>query len=120
MLSLTHVVIAVVAVVPIEYEIDCSTWPGKAGEFAVRLVARDGTALNVEIEATDDTTPRQVRNLIKNGIRGNGDWTFTLVGDDRLRVSGVKSPLRAVEVKSPGWVPGVRVVVVPPKPADKK
>ena len=114
--SLAFAFASVVLLLPREYHIDCSGWPGVAAvKITVRITAADGTVYEHDGECQSSATPQNLRDILAYHLEEDGNRGYK-VGKAIYVLQGFKkSAIRSVEFTSKDWKPDVRVVLKVPE-----
>jgi hypothetical protein len=110
--------VAAFHLIPCEYHIDCSGWPGVvATEVHVRITTADGAVFMHTSNYQPAATPEDVRDVLAYRL-GEGGFHGRPIGKTIHVLEGAKkSAVRSIEFTSEGWKPDVRWVPLVP---DKK
>lgn len=117
-------VTAVLAQVPYEYVVDCSTVEHAVkvkNVIALRFEALDGRTIETEMGLNPVLTGKAVALTITSLLDDCG-WRYERIGDGVLVIRGSKaSPIKDVTFKGGMWVPAVtRRLATQPPPRDPK
>ncbi|QJW95148.1 hypothetical protein [Frigoriglobus tundricola] len=108
---------SVLHVIPCEYHIDTSSWPGQeAVEISARIVAANGTVFIYRGTYQPGTTAEAVREVLAYRIKEVSGYKAREVGKTLFVLESSKaSTFRSITFSSEGWKPAVCWVPMLPK-----
>lgn len=121
---LPGILLAVVAALPCEYVVDCSTAEQAIkvkAKLLFRCVSQDGRVGEAEITIGLNPTG-QLESFTLRGVLDNWEWRYQKVDNTVFVIRGSKvSTVKSVEFDGDVWTPTVtRRFVLPPSPTPRE